>query len=120
MKIKKSIKDRNGTISSIILLIAIAVFITSVIGKYKLMVVMSNSMYPTLKKGEIIVSKSFSGKEELSVGDICTYIVKGEAYTITHRIVDITDEGYIFRGDNNKDPDKRIVTKDQIISKVIY
>lgn len=113
-------KNEKSKAASIILIIAIAFFLTSVFGKYKLMVVMSNSMYPVLKKGEVIVSKSITGEEELSVGDICTYIAKGEAYTITHRIVDITDEGYIFRGDNNKDPDKRKVTKDQIISKVIY
>ncbi len=37
--------------------------------------------------------------------------------TVTHRVIDITDEGYITKGDNNDDRDNMPVTDERIIGR---
>ena len=64
-----------------------------------------------------------------NVGDICTFkklpddaeLVKGEVYgykyknmIITHRLIDINDNLYVFRGDNNSIADPYYVQRDAI------
>jgi len=40
--------------------------------------------------------------------------------SITHRIIDITDEGFVTKGDANEDPDSFVVQKKNIIGKVVF
>lgn len=82
------------------------------------MVVTTDSMVPTLSVGEIIIGISVE-PEEIQVGDIVAYRAEEKILwlqpVIVHRIIEVTDEGFIFQGDNNPEPDNAIVTKEQIL-----
>lgn len=85
------------------------------------MVVTTDSMVPTLSVGEIIIGVPVE-PEEIQVGDVIAYRA-GEKNLwiqpiIVHRIIEVTDEGFIFQGDNNLKPDATVVTKEQILFKI--
>lgn len=67
---------------------------------YKAYIISTESMQPTLKKGDVIVIKKVD-KKDLKIDDIITFKVKGEV--ITHRIVEIDEVNgtYKTKGDNN-------------------
>ena len=76
----------------------------------------SGSMLPEIQVGEIVVLwKSNKYKEQ----DIITYKMDN-SYFLTHRIVKITQDGYIAKGDFNNTEDEEIVKKEQIQGKVIF
>ena len=85
------------------------------VGDYSILVVLTGSMEPTIKAGEMILIKE---KDQYQVGDIVTYIDE-DAYFITHRITQINGNECITRGDNNNVDDQPINRKD-IIGKVIH
>ena len=75
-------------------------FDTSSFYIYKAYIISTESMQPTLKKGDVIVIKKVD-KKDLRIDDIITFKVKGEV--ITHRIVEIDEVNgtYKTKGDNN-------------------
>lgn len=77
--------------------------------------IQSGSMMPELEIGEIVILWKCKNYEEK---DIITY--KINSYFITHRILKITEEGYITKGDFNNTEDEIIVKKEQIQGKVIF
>ena len=82
----------------------------------KLYQIQSGSMLPELQIGEIIILLE---QENYKIDDIITYKVEN-SYFITHRIVQITDEGYITKGDANNTEDETVVKQEQIQGKVIF
>ena len=71
---------------------------------YSLAIVSSGSMAPTINKNDLIIIK---GSAEYALDDIATYVsYKGSL--ITHRIVEISDSGFILQGDANNTPDSEI------------
>lgn len=78
---------------------------------YSYFKVVSNSMAPTIKKGDFIIVKEFP---EYKVKDIITY--KKDKSFITHRIIKIDDYLYT-QGDYNNVGDEKI-KKDQVVGKV--
>ena len=83
--------------------------------KYNEFVVVSESMYPVLKKGDIVVSKKCL-KSEINNNDIIIFY-NGEELII-HRIVEIDNDYYITKGDNNKTFDKEKVHFNDINGKL--
>lgn len=73
------------------------------------------SMQPTLNPNDFIVTKS---QGSYKVGDIISFADRGKV--TTHRIVEVTANGYITRGDSvtiiSNDPE---ITKDAVIGKVV-
>jgi signal peptidase len=80
--------------------------------------VFSGSMEPAIPVGGIVVIKPVD-PETLKIGDIICFQLS-ESTSITHRIINITDEGFITQGDANEDPDQWIVKKENVIGKVIF
>ncbi|MBR6918294.1 MAG: signal peptidase I [Clostridia bacterium] len=88
--------------------------------------VLTESMSPTIKQGDIIFSRKLEDDEKptLKVGDIITYradINKDGVTDInTHRIVEIIEDGdsvkYQTKGDNNQFNDDFTVATDDVIS----
>ena len=84
--------------------------------------IQSNSMDPTLKKGDLIIDKKVD-IESLKVGDIISYFdtVKGVNIIKTHRITNVsTDEGfYLFntKGDNNDVEDQTVISDVDVVGK---
>ena len=86
-------------------------------------IVTSQSMYPKLNEGDIVVVKKGYNNASYKVGNIITF-VRYDGEIITHRIERIikSDLGnsYVTKGDNNEQEDDEIVTYDMIIGKVVY
>lgn len=76
----------------------------------------SGSMMPEIKTEEIVVLWK---SKEYKQNDIVTYKVD-DSYYVTHRIIQITPDGYITKGDFNNTQDETIVKKEQIQGKVIF
>lgn len=79
--------------------------------------IMSNSMYPTLKRGQQVLV--YPIKDELKISDIILYMHWEKSLTI-HRIVDIIRSDnygklYFTKGDNNTEIDRYTITDKDII-----
>lgn len=81
---------------------------------YTILQVETGSMADTINIKDIVVVKL---TKDVSPNDIITYLQKD--VLITHRIVKITDNYIVTKGDANNSLDNPI-TKDEIIGKVIY
>ena len=87
---------------------------------FRLYSVRSGSMDPALPKGSLVLVK-----EDISIqkGDIITFYTGFKNNTITHRVVEIQEEGdtvfYQTKGDANNAPDSLKIAADKIVGKVI-
>lgn len=63
------------------------------------------SMSPVLKPGDGIVVNKIAGLDTFKVGDIICFRPENFEYFIIHRIIKITKNGIITRGDNNSEND---------------
>lgn len=82
--------------------------------------VASDSMVPRLHKGDLVVAMK---PENLKVGDIIIYAANCPALPredIIHRIVEIKNNTFITKGDNNLIEDPCPVHKNQIKGKVVF
>lgn len=79
--------------------------------------VSSNSMVPTFEKGDFIIIKK---QKEYNVGDIITYETEeqGTKYLVTHRIIEINENGYITKGDANNTKDEETIYENVIRGKL--
>ena len=104
---------------NIILVMLFVAVLTALFGRYRPFIVMSDSMYPSLKKNDVIIGERVTNKESIQKGDICVYVPKDGFFTITHRIVEEHSDGYVFKGDNNESADDNHVSLGQIRYKII-
>lgn len=81
----------------------------------RILIVKSNSMYPTLQKGDIILIKKYNNYKN---GEIITYDYEGN-YLVTHRIIEKNNNFFITKGDNNNSKDDNFIQLDNIKGKVI-
>ena len=79
--------------------------------------VYSGSMEPAIPVGGILIIKPVN-PETLKIGDIICFKLS-QPTSITHRIKNITDEGFITKGDANNAPDQWTVKKENVIGKVM-
>ena len=96
----------------IIIVNIFSIFHASIFG-FRLYRIATGSMVPYLNINDYILVKSTNDYKE---GDVITYL-KDETY-VTHRIVSITEENIVTKGDANNTMDEPI-TKDNIIGKVV-
>ena len=88
-------------------------------------IIVSQSMTPTIKVNDAIVTKRVSG-EDIEVGDVVTYYSENPEYPgimITHRVIEknVVDGEYYFvmKGDYNTVQDPLTVRESQIYGKVV-
>jgi len=74
-------------------------------------------MEPTVPVGSIVIIKP-TDPNTLQKGEIICFKFSGPT-SITHRIINITNEGFITKGDANEDPDTWTVGKENVIGKLI-
>ena len=110
-----------GTFITVIaLLLVVSVF--PITGNYKIYIVQSGSMEPSITTGGIVAVKPVV---EYKAGDVITFgpVAKGKSPT-THRIVDIRlQDGkpvYITKGDANEESDTREVLARDVMGKVLF
>lgn len=85
------------------------------IGKYGVLIVLTNSMEPIIKERSLIIIKE---ETQYELNDIVTY-VDSYGTLITHRILKIDEYTFMSRGDNNTVSDES-TSINQIQGKVIF
>lgn len=107
------IKNVIFRILYVLIIIYLLVFVPCLWG-HKPLVVISGSMEPTLKVGGILYYEKME-LEDFKINDILVY--KTKDHIISHRIVDIVDDGFITKGDANNSVDNNLVNKNQVLGK---
>lgn len=99
----------------LVFMVIIVISLVSGLLKYSLSSIASNSMYPSLKKGDAIIIEKLSDEEKkkITVGDIIVFQDGG--HIITHRVVEVREGIYITKGDNNNTKDMSKKTKNDVI-----
>ena len=124
---KKTYSPRTAITIGVILILSTLfiwyIILPSAQGSTHFLIVLSGSMSPTIKPGDIVVSIHVN-PEEIREGDIITFKDQNnQKNCITHRVVNILrdDEGNIYfrtKGDANEDPDINLVPSSLVIGRV--
>ncbi len=134
MKILKKLASIFSAIIFVICLALLAVVIITPksengskvvnIAGYSIMTVLTGSMEPDYKVGDIVIVKK-TVTDELKVKDVITFYSNDptmEGQIVTHRIIDITEENgqrlFETKGDNNQIADLEKVEEGDVIGKV--
>lgn len=90
---------------------------------YRPVYVLTGSMEPYMMTDSIVITRAVGGGEVLREGDVVTYHVEdadGKELAITHRILEIREDGSILtKGDNNRVADAYLITADNVDARVI-
>ena len=84
------------------------------------MIVLTDSMYPEIESGDLIICHDIEA-EDVKVGDVITfYDPMGNGVTVvTHRVMEINEENgtlsFITKGDNNNVEDQKPVPEEKLI-----
>lgn len=87
----------------------------------RLYIVDSGSMMPALDINSLLIVRE-KPASDIEIGDIITYSANNNTMRVTHRVVDIQDNGeaFITRGDANNVDDPNPISKDRVIGEVVY
>lgn len=80
-------------------------------------VVISDSMNPTIEKGDLVLMQKLYVKPE--IGDIITFKVPDVELPVTHRIISISGNEMRTRGDANPNEDSWRITSSNILGKTL-
>lgn len=90
---------------------------------YRPVYVLTGSMEPYMMTDSIVITRAVAGGETLQEGDVVTYHVEdadGKELAITHRILEIQEDGSILtKGDNNRVADAYPITADNVDARVV-
>lgn len=91
---------------------------------YRPIYVLTGSMEPVMRTNCLCLTKQVKPEDPVEVGDIVTFRTlnsAGLSVPITHRIIEISDDGFFTtKGDNNNAPDAMMLRREDIQSKVVY
>lgn len=85
------------------------------------LIVLTDSMYPIIESGDLIICKG-AEPEEIQVGDVIAFFdPAGNGTTIvTHRVIEVTEQNgelaWRTKGDNNNTEDRLAVTADKLVA----
>ena len=104
-----------------LLLIAVVAIITALFSAIVFFdmnpyVIVSGSMEPELPVGSLCMIDC--QQKEPEAGDIISY--KAGDSVITHRVIEVTDEGYVTKGDANDSKDPGLVKQKQVFGTCVF
>lgn len=121
-------KERKHLFRNFIICMILIILILFIGGflKYQPVAIMSGSMEPVFKRGDVVVIEKVDDDsiKNMSIGDIIAY--KNNNIIVTHRIIKLeyntqkNDVSIITKGDNNNTEDDVIITKDMIVGTIRY
>lgn len=85
------------------------------------LIVLTDSMYPVIESGDLIICETAEPKD-IKVGDVISFFDPAGNGTsiVTHRVIEITEENgklaWRTKGDNNNTEDKLAVTEDKLVA----
>jgi len=87
---------------------------------YKPFIIGGNSMEPAYKKYGVVLIKH-GGYDEVGVGELIAYNAEQMGgQPAFHRVIEVTAEGFITKGDNNKVIDDQIVDRGAFIGREVW
>ena len=117
-KATKIIKASFDALMTVILILGILFLILFAIG-IRPYVVISGSMEPAVHKGSLSFINKHSKYEDIKNGDIIAYQTP-TGDKVTHRVREVTEEGFITRGDANPVDDVALTTESNFLGKNIF
>lgn len=89
---------------------------------YQGLTVLSNSMNPAFKTGDLVIAKS-TDASKIQKDDVITFKTDDAPY-VTHRVVETANEAgetsFITKGDNNNTNDEEVVSANHLAGKVLF
>ena len=101
-------------------LILIGIVLVFLLAGLRLVAVVSGSMEPTIPVWSLCVASKRVSYDELELGDVVVYVRRSDGKRIIHRVVEITDEGIVTKGDANSVSDGVSVGPDNIYAKYLF
>ena len=117
---KKICNTLSALLLAALTAVALAILIPMLLG-YREMAVLSGSMEPTYHVGSLIYVKEVD-PAELQVGDPITYVLNDDLTVVTHRIVEISEDGEYFKtkGDANDAEDGTLVHYKNVVGTHVF
>ncbi len=112
MKIAKNIIN---VVLTIIVVITVIFLFLLILG-FKPYVVLSGSMEPKIETGSLSLIYTKAKYEDVDVNDVIAFKMNDKTL-VTHRVVEITETGFVTKGDANSVRDEGFVTKDKFVGK---
>lgn len=117
-KTKKVIKVLTDTLMTIILVCGLG-FIVAYLAGIEPYVIKTGSMRPGIEPGSLSFINKNVVYDDIKVNDIIAFsIPTGDK--VTHRVVNITEEGFETKGDMNDSKDGIVTTRNNFIGKNIF
>jgi len=115
------------TVGAIVLLLAVLPFVVyavpQVAGASHSYVVLSDSMSPEIKAGDVVVVED-QPTAQIEQGDVITYERPGGDQLVTHRVVAVLNEdgdtAFRTKGDANEEPDPQPVSAENVVGVVQF
>lgn len=89
-------------------------------GNFKIKIILSGSMEPTIKTGSVVIVKPV---DSYKIGDVITFQKRIDKESTTHRIQEIKVTGgnpqYITKGDANNAVDRGEISEQDIVGKLL-
>ncbi|MBQ7956467.1 MAG: signal peptidase I [Clostridia bacterium] len=119
MKAKKTISNILTTVIILLSLVLLTIGLLPKVTSYDGYYVTSDSMYPAIKKGDLVFTKEVAF-EDIEVGDVLTFTREGSEKWFSHRVVRIKESEKSFRtkGDNNNVEDPGYTPYDAVVGRV--
>ncbi len=118
-KIKKIASNIFTTFIILLSLVLITIGLLPHVTEYEGYYVISDSMSPAIKKGDLVFTKEVSF-EEIEEGDVLTFTREGSEKWFSHRVVKINNVEKSFRtkGDHNDVEDPGYTSYDAVVGRV--
>lgn len=113
-------KKNNLSASAVLILILAGVLLFGAISGLRLCSVVSGSMEPTIPTWSLCVINTKVDYDAVALGDVVVYKRRSDGKRIIHRVVEITPEGMITKGDANRSDDGVSVGRDNLIGKKLW
>lgn len=91
------------------------------VGGYLPLIVLTDSMYPVIESGDLIICHT-AEPEEIEVGDVIAFFDPAGNGTsiVSHRVLEVTEEdgqiAWRTKGDNNNTEDRMLVPADKLVA----
>ncbi len=108
----------RGTITTLIILVVL--FACYLFGPVRFCYVPSGSMEPNLPTWSFCVVSVWAPYEKLEEGDIIVYNRISDGLRIVHRVIAVTDEGIVTKGDANRIDDGLSVNRFNYYGKYLF
>ena len=88
------------------------------VGGYLPLIVLTDSMYPVIESGDLIICHT-AEPEEIQVGDVIAFFdpAGNGSSIVTHRVTEVTEEGWRTKGDNNNAEDRLTVRQEDLVAR---